>query len=113
MNIVTSYRSRMWDEGANGYARGDGVASLVLKTLSAALGDGDHIECVIRETGVNQDGATQGIHISPVILCVVLEVMFPDSSPRYNGAQCSRTGSPIRKTYEKAGLDLMNRCDRP
>ncbi|KAI3336107.1 thiolase-like protein [Ustulina deusta] len=90
----------MWDEGANGYARGNGVASLVLETLSAALGDGDHIECVIRETGVNQDGATQGIHISPVILCVVLEVI-------------AAAQEAIRKTYEKAGLDLMNRCDRP
>lgn len=56
-------RSRMWDQGANGYARGDGVAALVLKTLSAALEDGDHIECIIRETALNQDGATQGIYV--------------------------------------------------
>ena len=54
-------RSRMWDAGANGYARGEGVASIVIKTLSAALRDGDHIEYIIRETGVNQDGKTPGI----------------------------------------------------
>jgi hybrid polyketide synthase/nonribosomal peptide synthetase ACE1 len=54
-------RSRMWDEKANGYARGEGIAAVVLKTLSAAIADGDDIECVIRETGVNQDGKTNGI----------------------------------------------------
>ncbi|RYC62656.1 hypothetical protein CHU98_g3567 [Xylaria longipes] len=54
-------RSRMWDQGANGYARGDGVAVLLLKTLRSALEDGDNIECIIRETGLNQDGATAGI----------------------------------------------------
>lgn len=54
-------RSRMWDAGANGYARGEGVASIVMKTLSAALRDGDHIEYIIRETGFNQDGKTPGI----------------------------------------------------
>lgn len=47
-------RSRMWDAGADGYARGEGVGAVVLKTLSAALRDGDHIECIIRETGINQ-----------------------------------------------------------
>jgi len=47
-------RSRMWDQDADGYARGDGVATVVLKTLSQALKDGDHIECLIRESGVNQ-----------------------------------------------------------
>lgn len=54
-------RGRMWDAGANGYARGEGVATLVLKRLSDAIKDGDHIECIIRETGVNQDGKTRGI----------------------------------------------------
>ena len=49
-------RSRMWDADADGYARGDGVATLVLKKLSDAVRDGDDIECVIRETAVNQDG---------------------------------------------------------
>ena len=54
-------RSRMWDAGANGYARGEGVAAMVLKTLSAAVADGDDIECVIREVGANQDGRTPGL----------------------------------------------------
>ncbi|KAK2818442.1 putative PKS/NRPS-like protein biosynthetic cluster [Arthroderma sp. PD_2] len=51
----------MWDAAADGYTRGEGVASIVLKTLSQALADGDTIECIIRETGVNQDGRTAGL----------------------------------------------------
>ncbi|KAK7756323.1 putative PKS/NRPS-like protein biosynthetic cluster [Diatrype stigma] len=52
---------RMWDASANGYARGEGVAALVLKTLGNAEADGDAIQSIIRETGVNQDGKTPGI----------------------------------------------------
>lgn len=43
-------RSKMWDAAADGYARGERIASVVLKPLSAASRDGDHIECIIRET---------------------------------------------------------------
>ncbi|KAI1825867.1 hypothetical protein F4861DRAFT_500148 [Xylaria intraflava] len=53
-------RSRMWDIDANGYARGEGVAAVVLKVCQTAEADGDHIECIIRETAVNQDGKTRG-----------------------------------------------------
>lgn len=84
-------RSRMWDKGANGYARGDGVAALVLKTLSQAVADGDSIECIIRETGINQDGRTKGITMpSPI-------------------AQANL----IWSTYKNAGLDLAKPEDRP
>jgi hybrid polyketide synthase/nonribosomal peptide synthetase ACE1 len=83
-------RSRMWDADANGYARGEGVAAVILKTLSAALEDGDHIECLIRETGINQDGKTKGI-----------------TMPSAN-AQATL----IRDTYSKAGLDPTNPEDR-
>lgn len=54
-------RSRMWDAGANGYARGEGIAAVMLKPLSRAEADGDPIHAIIRETGLNQDGKTPGI----------------------------------------------------
>ncbi|KAK3317501.1 putative polyketide synthase [Cercophora scortea] len=84
-------RGRMWDQEANGYARGDGVATVVLKTLGAALEDGDHIEGLIRETGLNQDGATPGI-------------TMPSASAQE---------ALIRNTYAKAGLDLSVPHNRP
>lgn len=55
--------SRSWsfDERANGYARGEGTAVIVVKRLADALRDGDTIRAVIRTTGSNQDGRTPGI----------------------------------------------------
>lgn len=50
-----------FDERANGYARGEGVAALILKPLQDALSDGDTIRAVIRGTAVNSDGNTSGI----------------------------------------------------
>jgi hybrid polyketide synthase/nonribosomal peptide synthetase ACE1 len=63
-------RSRMWDVDADGYARGDGFAAVVMKRLSDALEDGDEIECIIRGSGVNQDGRTKGIRyfVSSIVL---------------------------------------------
>ncbi|EAW16804.1 putative hybrid NRPS/PKS enzyme [Aspergillus fischeri NRRL 181] len=81
--------SRMWDKAANGYARGEGFGVLLLKPLSRAIMDGDHIEAVIRSTGVNSDGRTKGI-------------TMPNAA--------SQT-ELIRQTYRDAGLDpVRDRC---
>lgn len=72
-------------------ARGDGVTAVVLKTLSAALADGDHIECIIRGTDVNHDGATPGMTMPSV----------------------SAQKALIRRTYNKAGLDPLASRDQP
>lgn len=82
-------RSRMWDVDADGYGRGEGVAAVVLKRLSDAIADGDHIECLIRETGANQDGFSNGITV-------------PNTD-----AQTAL----IRQTYARAGLDPENNPD--
>lgn len=83
-------QGRMWDEKANGYARGEGVASLVLKTLSSAIADGDNISFIIREIGVNHDGKTKGL-------------TMPSASAQ---------ASLIRSTYQRAGLDPTTKSGR-
>jgi acyl transferase domain-containing protein/NADPH:quinone reductase-like Zn-dependent oxidoreductase/SAM-dependent methyltransferase len=50
-----------FDHRANGYARGEGVGSIIVKRLSDAIRDGNTIRAVIRGSGVNQDGRTAGI----------------------------------------------------
>ena len=76
---------------ANGYGRGEGFAAIILKTLSAAIADGDDIECIIAETAINQDGRTQGLTVPSAAAQTAL----------------------IQTTYKKAGLNLANSSDRP
>lgn len=77
-------RSFSFDARAEGYARGEGVGTVILKPLSAAVRDGDTIRAVIRESGVNQDGRTPGITV-------------PSSNAQER---------LIREVYWRAGLDM-------
>ncbi|KAL8713811.1 MAG: hypothetical protein Q9225_006708, partial [Loekoesia sp. 1 TL-2023] len=66
-----------------GYGRGEGVVSLLLKPLDAAIRDGDNIRAIIRNTGINQDGKTNGI-------------TFPS---------CEAQANLMESVYQTAGLD--------
>ena len=81
----------MWDTGADGYGRGEGFVSVVLKPLADAIRDGDHIDCVIRESATNQDGRTKGI-------------TMPSAQAQ---------AELIRKAYSNVGLDVRNPRDKP
>ncbi|QVM05380.1 Type I Iterative PKS [Coccidioides posadasii str. Silveira] len=50
-----------FDERANGYGRGEGVATIVIKRLEDALAAGDPIRAIIRESVLNQDGKTESL----------------------------------------------------
>lgn len=56
-------RCHTFDASADGYVRAEGAGVVVLKRLSRALADGDHIHAVIRGTAVNQDGHTSTITV--------------------------------------------------
>ncbi|RAK76642.1 non-reducing polyketide synthase pyr2 [Aspergillus fijiensis CBS 313.89] len=80
-------RCRMWDRDADGYARGEGIAAVVLKRLSDSIRDGDPIECIVRATGVNADGRSMSL-----------------TMPSWTAQ--SRL---IQSTYASAGLDPKSR----
>ncbi|KAH8900706.1 ketoacyl-synt-domain-containing protein [Thozetella sp. PMI_491] len=88
--LSSSGHCRMWDADADGYARGEGVAAIFIKRLSAALAAGDRIEAVVRETGTNADGRTPGI-------------TMPSSEAQ---------STLIRNTYRRTGLDPTAWQDR-
>jgi acyl transferase domain-containing protein len=77
-------RCYSFDHRANGYARGDGIAAMVMKTLDQALKDGDTIRGVIRSSGLGQDGRTPGI-------------TMPSAEAQ---------ADLIRSVYSKAGLSM-------
>jgi acyl transferase domain-containing protein len=68
-----------------GYGRGEGVVTIVVKRLDDALADGDPICTVIREVGINQDGKTSTI-----------------TSPNEDAQR-----DLIKLCYERAGLDPL------
>ncbi|XKS59607.1 SDR family NAD(P)-dependent oxidoreductase [Candidatus Profftella armatura] len=51
----------VFDERANGLVPSEAVVAVVLKRLSRALSDGDPIHAIIRGSGINYDGKTNGI----------------------------------------------------
>lgn len=75
-----------FDHRANGYSRGEGVGTIIIKRLSDAIRDGNTIRAIVRATGVNQDGRTPGITLPNSIAQEKL----------------------IRDTYAKAGLGTEN-----
>ena len=54
-------RCRTFDQAADGFVPAEGVGALVLKRLSDAQADGDHVHGVISGIGINQNGTTNGI----------------------------------------------------
>ncbi|OKP94478.1 non-ribosomal peptide synthetase [Paenibacillus sp. P32E] len=76
-------RCRAFDQSANGYVRGEGIAAVLLKPLAQAVADGDHIHGVICASAENHGGRTNSL-----------------TSPNVN-AQADL----LVQAYRKAGID--------
>ena len=69
--------------GGDGYVPGEGVGAVLLKPLSMAIADGDHIYGVIRGTSLNHGGKTNG----------------------YTVPNPNAQAKVIKKAFERSGID--------
>lgn len=54
-------RCKAFDSRADGFVRSEGGGVILLKRLSDAIADGDHILALVRGSAVNQDGRSNGL----------------------------------------------------
>jgi acyl transferase domain-containing protein len=98
--------SMSFDASANGYGRGEGCGIVILKLLDQAIHDGDNIRAVIRGTGVNSDGWTQGVTMPSLdAQSALIKQVYESNGLEYGSVQYveahgtgTKVGDPIEAT---------------
>lgn len=99
---------KSFDASANGYVRSEGAALVLVKRLSEALRDGDPVLAVIKATGVNQDGQTNGITVpngsaqQKLLQKTLARAQFESSQIQY--AEAHGTGTAVGDPIEVNAL---------
>ncbi|WP_204824184.1 SDR family NAD(P)-dependent oxidoreductase [Paenibacillus nicotianae] len=108
-----SSKGRCESFGANGdgYVPGEGVGAVILKPLSAAQADGDHIYGVIKGSAINHGGKTNGYTVpNPVAQSQVIQKAFDRAGvePRtISYVEAHGTGTSLGDPIEIAGLNAV------
>ncbi|MBL8341594.1 MAG: SDR family NAD(P)-dependent oxidoreductase [Rubrivivax sp.] len=110
-------RCKTFDAAADGFARGEGCAMVVLKRLADAQTDGDRVLAVIRGSAVNQDGPSSGLTApsGPAQEAVVREALArAQLAPRQVGyIEAHGTGTQLGDPLEVQALGAVFGADRP
>lgn len=109
-------RSKAFDDAADGYARGEGGAIVVIKPLEAALADGDHIYAQILGTAISQDGHTDGITVPSELaqeaaIRAALDRAGIDAT-EIGYVEAHGTGTPVGDPIEMRALAAALTADR-
>jgi polyketide synthase PksN len=106
--LSTDGRCRAFGEGGDGYVPGEGVGAVVLKSLSKAQRDGDHIYGIIRGTAINHGGKASGFTVpnpnrQADLIRDALEISGVD--PRHiSYVEAHGTGTSLGDPIEMTGL---------
>ncbi|MFC0548251.1 SDR family NAD(P)-dependent oxidoreductase [Kutzneria chonburiensis] len=102
-------QERAFDAAADGIVPGEGCAVVVLKPLAKALADGDPVQAIIRATGINSDGRTNGITApsgrSQAALISDTYQRFGIDPSTVDYVECHGTGTPLGDPIEVAALN--------
>ncbi|MBU8536698.1 alpha/beta fold hydrolase [Falsiroseomonas tokyonensis] len=97
-----------FDAAADGFVPGEGAGVVVLKRLAEALADGDVIHGVIRASGLNQDGRTNGITAPSASAQAALEEAVWRQAgllpAELDYVEAHGTGTPLGDPIELEGL---------
>jgi len=101
-------RCRTFDQQADGTVRSEGCGILILKRLSEALAEGDHIWAQILGTASNQDGRSSGL-ANPNVnsQCEVIEEALWNAQvtpQQISLVEASGTGTPVGDSIEVEAL---------
>lgn len=106
--VAADARSKSFGEGGDGFVPGEGAGAVILKRLSQAEADGDHIYAVIRATGVNHGGRTKGYTVpNPVAQADLIRATL-DKAGIHAGAvsyvEAHGTGTELGDPIEVTGI---------
>jgi len=101
--------TRTFDAAASGTVFSDGVSMVLLKRLSDALADGDHVYAVLRGAAINNDGGARASFTAPSAVgqSTVVAMAQADAgvNPREIGyVEAHGTATPIGDPIEVEGL---------
>lgn len=111
-----SGRCKTFDASANGYVRGEGGGIVVLKRLSDAEKDGDHILAVIRGSAVNHNGRSSSL-VAPngpaqqSVIRKALEMSGAEPS-QIDFVEVQGTGTAVGQSLEVGALTSVFGTDR-
>ncbi|MFI8854775.1 SDR family NAD(P)-dependent oxidoreductase [Streptomyces sp. NPDC053499] len=101
-------RCHTFDAAADGFVRGEGCGTVVLKRLSDAVRDNDRVLAVVRGSAVNQDGRSDGLAApSPDAQRALLDAALERAAvdPGEVGlVEAHGTGTPVGDPVEFASL---------
>lgn len=110
-------RSKAFDDSADGYARGEGGAVVVIKPLDRAVRDGDDIYAQILGTAVSQDGHTDGITVpneEAQEAAIRMALQRAGVEPNEVGyVEAHGTGTPVGDPIEMRALAGALTSERP
>ncbi|MET0333448.1 MAG: beta-ketoacyl synthase N-terminal-like domain-containing protein, partial [Rhizobacter sp.] len=101
-------RCKTFAKDANGYVRGEGVGMLLLKRLSQAEADGDHIHGLVRATAQNHGGRANSLTApnpraqAEVVKAALREAGIDPATVGY--IEAHGTGTPLGDPIEIQGL---------